>query len=55
VIDELGGFLHLWCLDRGVLLTPFHNMTLFCPAHTVADVDRRTEVFAEALDALAGR
>jgi glutamate-1-semialdehyde 2,1-aminomutase len=54
VDEELEGFLHLWCLNRGVLLTPFHNMALFCPAHTEADVDRHTEVFAEALAALAG-
>ncbi len=54
VDEELEGFLHLWCLNRGVLLTPFHNMALFCPAHTEADVDRHTEVFAAALDALLG-
>ena len=52
VDDELEGFLHLWCLNREVLLTPFHNMALFCPAHTEADVDRHTEVFSAALDAL---
>ncbi len=52
VDEELEGFLHLWCLNRGVLLTPFHNMALFCPAHTEADVDRHTEVFGEALEAL---
>jgi len=52
VDEELEAFLHLWCLNRGVLLTPFHNMALFSPAHTPADVDRHTEVFAEALDAL---
>jgi glutamate-1-semialdehyde 2,1-aminomutase len=37
-----------------VLLTPFHNMALFCPVHTEADVDRHTEVFAEAVAALLG-
>ena len=52
VDEDLEGFLHLWCLNRGVLLTPFHNMALFCPAHTEADVDRHTEVFGEALSAL---
>lgn len=52
-VDEaLEGFLHLWCLNRGVLLTPFHNMALFSPHHTEADVDRHTEVFAEAVAAL---
>jgi glutamate-1-semialdehyde 2,1-aminomutase len=52
VDEELEGFLHLWCLNRGVLLTPFHNMALFCPAHTEADVDRHTEVFRESVAAL---
>ena len=53
VDEELEGFLHLWSLNRGVLLTPFHNMALFSPHHTAADVDRHTEVFAEAVAALA--
>ena len=52
VDEELEGFLHLWCLNRGVLLTPFHNMALFSPHHTEADVDRHTEVFGEAVAAL---
>ncbi len=52
VDDELEGFMHLWALNRGVLLTPFHNMALFSPHHTEADVDRHTEVFAEAVAAL---
>ncbi|MFM7509485.1 MAG: aspartate aminotransferase family protein [Actinomycetota bacterium] len=51
---ELDAFLHLWCLNRGVLLTPFHNMALFCPSHTVEDVDRHTRVFADAVAALTG-
>jgi glutamate-1-semialdehyde 2,1-aminomutase len=54
VDEDLESFLHLWCLNRGVLLTPFHNMALFSPAHTEADVDRHTEVFGEAVAALAG-
>ena len=33
-------------------MTPFHNMALMCPATTEADVDRHTEVFAGAVDAL---
>jgi glutamate-1-semialdehyde 2,1-aminomutase len=37
-----------------VLLTPFHNMALFSPRHTVDDVDRHTSVFAEAVAALTG-
>ena len=52
--EELEGFLHLWCLNRGVLLTPFHNMALFSPHHSEADVDRHTQVFGEAVAALVG-
>jgi glutamate-1-semialdehyde 2,1-aminomutase len=52
VDEDLEGFLHLWTLNRGVLLTPFHNMALFSPHHTVDDVDRHTSVFAEAVAAL---
>ena len=49
---DLDAFLHLWCLNRGILLTPVHNMALFCPAHTADDVDLHTEVFGGAVDAL---
>src|SRR4051794_28700397 len=42
---ELEDALHLFLLNRGVLITPFHNMALMCPATTDADVDRHTEVF----------
>jgi glutamate-1-semialdehyde 2,1-aminomutase len=54
VDEDLEAFLHLWSLNRGVLLTPFHNMALFSPHHSEADVDRHTEVFGEALAALVG-
>ena len=54
VDEELERLMHLWALNRGVLLTPFHNMALFSPAHSEADVDRHTEVFGEAVDALLG-
>jgi glutamate-1-semialdehyde 2,1-aminomutase len=43
--DDLDALLHLAMLNRGVLLTPFHNMTLMSPATTDAHVDRHTEVF----------
>jgi glutamate-1-semialdehyde 2,1-aminomutase len=51
---ELEDFLHLRLLNEGVLLTPFHNMALMSPQTSEADVDRHTEVFSEALAALAG-
>jgi glutamate-1-semialdehyde 2,1-aminomutase len=49
---ELERFLHLHALNRGILMTPFHNMALMCPATTEADVDDHTRAFGEALDAL---
>jgi len=45
---ELERFLHLYALNRGVLLTPFHNMALMCPATTDAEVDLHTRIFAQA-------
>jgi glutamate-1-semialdehyde aminotransferase len=51
---DLERFMHLYALNRGVLLTPFHNMALMCPATTEADVDRHTTVFGEAVRELAG-
>jgi glutamate-1-semialdehyde 2,1-aminomutase len=50
---ELEDAMHLFLLNRGVMITPFHNMALMCPATTEADVDRHTEVFADAVSALA--
>jgi glutamate-1-semialdehyde 2,1-aminomutase len=50
--DELEGFMHLWALNRGILLTPFHNMALFSPYHSEADVDLHTSVFSDAVSAL---
>lgn len=53
VIDEpLDRFMHLFAINRGILLTPFHNMALFSPHHTVSDVERHDRVFAEAIAAL---
>jgi glutamate-1-semialdehyde aminotransferase len=51
---ELERFLHLWAMNRGVLMTPFHNMALMSPVTTEADVDRHTMVFREAVEALFG-
>jgi glutamate-1-semialdehyde 2,1-aminomutase len=51
---ELDRFLHLYALNRGILLTPFHNMALMSPETTEADVDLHTEVFAQASDELIG-
>ena len=51
---ELQQFLHLFALNRGVLMTPFHNMALMSPATTSADVDRHTTMFRDAVVALVG-
>jgi glutamate-1-semialdehyde 2,1-aminomutase len=45
----LEDFLHLYLANRGVMLTPFHNMALMCPTTTIADVERHHEVFAAAI------
>jgi len=51
---ELARFTHLYALNRGILLTPFHNMALMSPATTEEDVDAHTEVFAQTAAALTG-
>jgi glutamate-1-semialdehyde 2,1-aminomutase len=50
---ELEEYLHLYLMNRGVLITPFHNMALMCPATTEEQVDRHTDVFTAALAELA--
>ena len=45
LLDRL---IHLYALNRGILLTPFHNMALMSPTTTEADVDLHTEVFDQA-------
>ena len=49
---ELQQYLHLHALNRGILLTPFHNMALMSPATTAADVAAHTAAFDEAVAAL---
>jgi glutamate-1-semialdehyde 2,1-aminomutase len=51
---ELEDFLHTYLLNRGVLLTPFHNMALMSPVTTMQDVFRHHEAFAAAIAELAG-
>jgi glutamate-1-semialdehyde 2,1-aminomutase len=51
---ELAQLMHLYALNRGVLLTPFHNMALMSPATTEDDVDRHTQVFEQATAELVG-
>jgi glutamate-1-semialdehyde 2,1-aminomutase len=47
--EELEQYLHLFMANRGVLMTPFHNMALMCPATSADDVDRHTELFRDAV------
>jgi glutamate-1-semialdehyde aminotransferase len=47
-------YFHLHAMNRGVLITPFHNMALMSPVTTQADVDRHAEVFDEAVRDLLG-
>jgi glutamate-1-semialdehyde 2,1-aminomutase len=51
---ELDDYLHAYLANRGVLITPFHNMALMSPQTTDDDVDRHTEAFSEAVKALTG-
>lgn len=51
---ELEDYLHTYLANRGVLLTPFHNMALMSPATGADDVDRHTEVFGAAIEELSG-
>ena len=50
--SDLEDFLHVFLANRGVLMTPFHNMALMCPDTTSADVDLHREVFEQAVDEL---
>ena len=51
LLDE---YLHLYTVNRGVLMTPFHNMALMSPATTAADADIHTQIFAAAAGELLG-
>jgi glutamate-1-semialdehyde 2,1-aminomutase len=50
--DDLDEYMHLYTLNRGILMTPFHNMALMCPSTTKADVDLHTEIFGQAINEL---
>ena len=50
--DAVESAIHLYLLNRGVLLTPFHNMMLVCPTTTQADVDKLVQLFTQCLSVL---
>ena len=49
---ELDRYMHLAALNRGILMTPFHNMALISPQTTEADIDHHTQAFRESVEAL---
>jgi glutamate-1-semialdehyde 2,1-aminomutase len=51
---ELERFMHLYAMNRGILLTPFHNMALMSPETEAEDVDRHSKVFREAVGEISG-
>jgi len=51
---ELERFMHLYAMNRGILLTPFHNMALMSPVTSKEDIDQHTKLFREAAKELAG-
>ena len=49
----LEAYIHLYLLNRGVLLTPFHNLALMCPFTTDADVDLHDRALDSCLEEIA--
>jgi glutamate-1-semialdehyde 2,1-aminomutase len=48
----LDRYMHLAALNRGILMTPFHNMALIAPGTTEADIDRHTRAFRDSVEAV---
>ena len=46
---QIDAYMHLYAMNRGILLTPFHNMALISPFHTAEDIDAHTQVFGDAV------
>lgn len=51
---ELGQYLQLHAINRGILMTPFHNMILISPETSQEDVDRHLLHFEQAVNSLFG-
>jgi glutamate-1-semialdehyde 2,1-aminomutase len=51
----LESLLHVYFMNRGVLITPFHSMLLMCPATGPADTDRYVEVLEAFCTELVAR
>jgi glutamate-1-semialdehyde 2,1-aminomutase len=52
---DLEEYFHLYTANRGVLITPFHNMALMCRDTQMSDVTRHTELFRDACYELVGK
>lgn len=50
---ELIYYTHLYLENRGVVITPFHNMMLMCPVTSNADVDRLIQGWDDCIKELA--
>jgi glutamate-1-semialdehyde 2,1-aminomutase len=50
--DEVEHAIHLYLLNRGVLLTPFHNMMLVCPSTSEADIKKLLDELDDCLSTL---
>ena len=53
--DELDEFMHLYMCNRGILMTPFHNMALMCPTTTEQEVKLHSGFFAAAVSELCAK
>ena len=49
---ELHTYIHLAMSNRGILITPFHNMALMCPDTKPEQVDMHTEMFRQVIGAV---
>jgi glutamate-1-semialdehyde 2,1-aminomutase len=52
--EELEDYIHVALMNRGIMLTPFHNMALMCPATTLADVAAHHAAFDDIVRELLG-
>lgn len=50
--ETIESAIHLYLLNRGILLTPFHNMMLVCPETKEEEMNSLLEVFADCLNVL---
>lgn len=53
--SEVEHALHLYCLNRGVVITPFHNMMLVCPETRPGHVGQLLDVLDEGMGEVSGK